>query len=38
MEILPAAAAVLAEIPWLAMLAWYLTVITYIDAGAFATA
>jgi hypothetical protein len=37
MEILPVAATVLAEIPWLVMLAWYLTVITYIDAGAFAT-
>jgi hypothetical protein len=36
-EILPAAGPALAHIPWLVMLAWYLTVMTYIDEGASAT-
>jgi hypothetical protein len=36
-EILPVGVTVLAGIPWLVMLIWYLTVITYIDAGAAAS-
>jgi hypothetical protein len=36
-EILPAAGPALANVPWIVMLAWYLTVMTYIDEGASAT-
>ena len=36
-RILPTADPVLAQIPWLVMLAWYLTVMTYLDEGAGAT-
>lgn len=35
-EVPPTAAPALVEAPWLVMLAWYLTVVTYIDAGAAA--
>jgi hypothetical protein len=33
-EILPPAAPLLIDTPWIVMLAWYLTVLMYIDAGA----
>ena len=33
-RLLPTANPVLAQIPWLVMLSWYLTVMTYIDEGA----
>lgn len=36
-QILPSASGELAQNPWLVMLAWYLTVMTYIDEGAGAT-
>jgi hypothetical protein len=32
-EVLPVAVTVLAETPWLVMLAWYLMVLVFIDAG-----
>jgi hypothetical protein len=35
-EILPAAVPLLADAPWMVMLAWYLTVLMYVDAGATA--
>jgi hypothetical protein len=37
-RILPTADLVPAHVPWLVMLAWYLTVMTYLDEGAGATA
>jgi hypothetical protein len=33
-EILSGAGPLLAEVPWIVMLAWYLTVLMYVDAGA----